>query len=244
MHYQPIVSLADGDIVAFEALPRWEHPERGMVPPNIFVPIAEETGLVVPIGYWTLEQACRQMTEWAPLLPAGRPISIHVNLSGRQFRQLDLANQVRSILERTDLDPKRLGLEITESVVMENAAVAAETLEQLRSVGVQLQIDDFGTGYSSLSYLHRFPIDTLKIDRSFIRQMLSDKRNAEIVRSIVALAHELGMQVIAEGVETTEQLARLRELGCERAQGYFFCEAVPPDSPSLFSSNALVSHTV
>ncbi len=244
VHYQPIVSLADGDIVAFEALLRWEHPERGMVPPNIFVPIAEETGLVVPIGYWTLEQACRQMTEWAPLLPTDRPISIHVNLSGRQFRQLDLANQVRSILERTDLDPKRLGLEITESVVMENAAVAAETLEQLRSVGVQLQIDDFGTGYSSLSYLHRFPIDTLKIDRSFIRQMLSDKRNAEIVRSIVALAHELGMQVIAEGVETTEQLTRLRELGCERAQGYFFCEAVPPDSPSLFSSNAMVSHPV
>lgn len=215
-----------------------------MVSPNIFVPIAEETGMVVPIGYWTLEQACRQMTEWAPLLPADRTVSMHVNLSGRQFRQPDLVDEVRAVLDRTGLEPSRLGLEITESVVMENAAAAAEMLEQLRAIGVQLQIDDFGTGYSSLDYLHRFPIDTLKIDRSFIRQMLSDKRNAEIVRSIVALAHELGMQVIAEGVETSEHVTKLRALGCERAQGYFFCEAVPPDSPSLFSSHTRVSHPV
>lgn len=244
LHYQPIVTLDDGSIVAFEALLRWEHPERGMVSPNIFVPIAEETGMVVPIGYWTLEQACRQMTEWAPLLPADRTVSMHVNLSGRQFRQPDLVDEVRAVLDRTGLEPNRLGLEITESVIMENAAAAAEMLEQLRSIGVQLQIDDFGTGYSSLDYLHRFPIDTLKIDRSFIRQMLSDKRNAEIVRSIVALAHELGMQVIAEGVETSEHVTKLRALGCERAQGYFFCEAVPPDSPSLFSSHTRVSHPV
>ena len=200
--------------------------------------------MVVPIGYWTLEQACRQMTEWAPLLPTDRTVSMHVNLSGRQFRQPDLVDEVRAVLDRTGLEPSRLGLEITESVVMENAAAAAEMLEQLRSIGVQLQIDDFGTGYSSLSYLHRFPIDTLKIDRSFIQQMLSDKRNAEIVRSIVALAHELGMQVIAEGVETSEHLTKLRALGCERAQGYFFCEAVPPDSPRLFSSHTPVSHPV
>ena len=244
VHYQPIVSLDDGGIVAFEALLRWEHPERGMVSPDIFVPIAEETGVVVPIGYWTLEQACRQMTEWAPFLPSDRPISMHVNLSGREFRHPDLVDKIRSILDRTGLDPNQLGLEIIESVVMENAASAAERLEQLRSLGVQLQIDDFGTGYSSLSYLHRFPIDTLKIDRSFIRQMLNDQRNAEIVRSIVALAHELGMQVIAEGVETTEHIAKLRELGCEQAQGHFFCEAMPPDSPRLFSSNMLVSHPV
>ncbi len=241
LYYQPIVSLDDGSIVAFEALLRWEHPERGMISPSIFVPIAEETGMVVPIGYWTLETACRQMTEWEALLPTDRTVSMHVNLSGRQFRQPDLVDQVRAVLNRTGLEPNRLGLEISESVVMENAAAAAEMLEQLRSIGVQLQIDDFGTGYSSLSYLHRFPIDTLKIDRSFIRQMLSDKRNAEIVRSIVALAHELGMQVIAEGVETPEHLAKLRALGCERAQGHFFCEAVPPDSPGLFPSDTPVS---
>ena len=244
VYYQPIVSISDGSIVAFEALVRWRHPERGMVPPGIFVPIAEETALVLPIGDWILETACRQMKEWLPNLPADRLVSMHVNLSGRQFRHPDLVENVRATLDRVGLEPNRLGLEITESVVMDNAASAAEMLEQLRSVGVQLQIDDFGTGYSSLSYLHRFPIDTLKIDRSFIRDMLSDPKNVEIVRSIAALAHELGMQVIAEGVETGDQLAKLRELGCERAQGHFFCEAVPPDSPSLFPVDDMASHIV
>jgi EAL domain-containing protein (putative c-di-GMP-specific phosphodiesterase class I) len=215
-----------------------------MISPDIFVPIAEETGIVVPIGYWILETACRQMKEWLPMLPADRFVSMHVNLSGLQFRQLDLVDQVRSTLDRVGLEPNRLGLEITESVVMENAASSAEMLEQLRSIGVQLQIDDFGTGYSSLSYLHRFPIDTLKIDRSFVRTMLEDEKNVEIVRSIVTLAHELGMKVIAEGVETTEHLAKLRELGCERAQGHFFCKAVPPDSPNLFATDSLASHPV
>ena len=242
VYYQPIVSISDGSIVAFEALVRWRHPERGMIPPVIFVPIAEETGLVIPIGDWILETACHQMKKWLPNLPADRLVSMHVNLSGRQFRHPDLVENVRATLDRVGLEPNRLGLEITESVVMDNAASAAEMLEQLRSVGVQLQIDDFGTGYSSLSYLHRFPIDTLKIDRSFIRDMLSDPKNVEIVRSIAALAHELGMQVIAEGVETGDQLAKLRELGCERAQGHFFCEAVPPDSPSLFPVDDIVSH--
>jgi diguanylate cyclase (GGDEF)-like protein/PAS domain S-box-containing protein len=244
VYYQPILALSDGSIVAFEALVRWEHPERGMISPDIFVPIAEETGIVVPIGYWILETACRQMKEWLPMLPADRFVSMHVNLSGLQFRQLDLVDQVRSTLDRVGLEPNRLGLEITESVVMENAASSAEMLEQLRSIGVQLQIDDFGTGYSSLSYLHRFPIDTLKIDRSFVRTMLEDEKNVEIVRSIVTLAHELGMKVIAEGVETTEHLAKLRELGCERAQGHFFCKAVPPDSPNLFATDSLASHPV
>ena len=242
VYYQPIISISDGSVVAFEALVRWSHPERGMVPPSIFVPIAEETGLVLPIGDWILETACRQMKEWLPNLPADRLVSVHVNLSGRQFRHPDLVENVRATLERVGLEPRRLGLEITESVVMDNAASAAERLEQLRSVGVQLQIDDFGTGYSSLSYLHRFPIDTLKIDRSFIRDMLSDRKNIEIVRSITALAHELGMRVIAEGVETADQLAQLRKLGCERAQGHFFCEAVPPNSPSLFPMDDMASH--
>ena len=242
VYYQPIISISDGSVVAFEALVRWSHPERGMVPPSIFVPIAEETGLVLPIGDWILETACRQMKEWLPNLPADRLVSMHVNLSGRQFRHPDLVENVRATLERVGLEPSRLGLEITESVVMDNAASAAERLEQLRSVGVQLQIDDFGTGYSSLSYLHRFPIDTLKIDRSFIRDMLIDRKNIEIVRSITALAHELGMRVIAEGVETADQLAQLRKLGCERAQGHFFCEAVPPNSPSLFPMDDMASH--
>jgi len=213
-----------------------------MVPPSVFVPIAEETGLVLPIGDWILETACRQMKEWLPNLPTDRLVSMHVNLTGRQFRHPDLVENVRATLDLVGLEPSRLGLEITESVVMDNAASAAETLEQLRSVGIQLQIDDFGTGYSSLSYLHRFPIDTLKIDRSFIHDMLSAQKNIEIVRSITALAHELGMRVIAEGVETAAQLAKLRELGCERAQGHFFCEAVPPNSPSLFPVDDPASH--
>jgi diguanylate cyclase (GGDEF)-like protein/PAS domain S-box-containing protein len=241
VHYQPIVSLDDGGIVAFEALVRWEHPERGLIMPDVFMPIAEETGLVVPIGQWVLEEACRQMQEWLPSLPSDRLVCMQVNLSGRQFRQRDLVDRVRATLERTGLDPHRLGLEIGESAVMDNAAAAADMLEHLRSLNVRLQIDDFGTGYSSLSYLHRFPIDMLKIDRSFVRTMGGDGTSMEIVRSFITLAHELGMEVIAEGVETADEVTRLRELGCQHAQGFYFCKAVPPDSTKLFQADGLVS---
>jgi diguanylate cyclase (GGDEF)-like protein/PAS domain S-box-containing protein len=226
VHYQPIVSLKSGRINGFEALVRWQHPDRGLVSPIEFIPVAEETGLIVAIGLWVLREACRQMHEWQVQFPANPPLTISVNISGKQFLQPDLSEQIKQILQETNLDPRSLKLEITESAIVENAESAAIMLSQLRSVGIQLYMDDFGTGYSSLSYLHRFPMDTLKIDRSFVNRMGVDGENLEIVRAIVTLAHNLGMNVTAEGVETTEQLALLKALKCEYGQGYFFSKPV------------------
>ncbi|MFQ5857718.1 MAG: EAL domain-containing protein [Anaerolineae bacterium] len=228
IHYQPIVSLADGRIAGFEALLRWQHPERGLVSPGEFISVAEETGLIVPIDRWVLREACRQVRAWQTQFRTDPPLSISVNLSSKQFAQPDLVEQVEQILQETGLDARSLRLEITESVIMGNIESAAAMLSQLRALGVQVQMDDFGTGYSSLSYLHQFPIDAIKIDRSFISRMDVDGDNSEIVQTIVALAHDLGMDVIAEGVETGEQLAHLRALACEYGQGYYF--AKPLDS--------------
>lgn len=222
LHYQPVVSLDTGRMTGFEALIRWQHPERGLISPAEFIPVAEETGLIVPIGWWVLSEACRQMHTWQMQSLTAAPLTISVNLSSKQFTQPNLAEQIHQILQSTGLEAKSLRLEITESAVMENAESAIATLLQLKELGVQLYIDDFGTGYSSLSYLHRFPIDTLKIDRSFVSRMNGDGENLEIVRTIVELAHNLGLDVIAEGVETAEQLAQLRTLQCEYAQGYLF----------------------
>ncbi|HYP54495.1 MAG TPA: EAL domain-containing protein [Pyrinomonadaceae bacterium] len=222
IQYQPIVSLDNFNLRGFEALVRWQHPERGLVSPLDFIPIAEDTGQIVAIGHWTLREACRQMRRWQKQFPSDLPLSISVNLSSRQFTQPDLLEQIRKVLEETKLPARCLKLEITESVVMENIEKATAMLRELRDLGVQLSIDDFGTGYSSLSYLHRFPIDTLKIDRSFVMRMVDNSENIEIVRTIVMLAQILGMDVVAEGVETKEQLALLRKLGCENGQGYFF----------------------
>jgi diguanylate cyclase (GGDEF)-like protein/PAS domain S-box-containing protein len=226
IQYQPLVSLDNFALRGFEALVRWQHPERGLISPMDFIPVAEDTGQILAIGQWALHEACRQMRRWQKRYPSDPALSISVNLSGRQFAQPDLIEQVRSILADTKLDPRSLKLEITESVVMDNIEQATEMLRQLRALGVQLSIDDFGTGYSSLSYLHRFPIDTLKIDRSFVMQMVDNNENIEIVRTIVMLAQNLGMDVVAEGVETKEQLALLRKLGCENGQGYFFSRPV------------------
>jgi diguanylate cyclase (GGDEF)-like protein/PAS domain S-box-containing protein len=226
VQYQPIVSLDNFSLRGFEALVRWQHPERGLISPMDFIPVAEDTGQILALGQWALHEACRQMRRWQKRYPSDPPLSISVNLSGRQFAQPNLIEQVRHILEDTKLDPRSLKLEITESVVMDNIDTATEMLRQLRALGVQLSIDDFGTGYSSLSYLHRFPIDTLKIDRSFVSQMVDNNENIEIVRTIVMLAQNLGMDVVAEGVETKEQLALLRKLGCENGQGYFFSRPV------------------
>jgi diguanylate cyclase (GGDEF)-like protein/PAS domain S-box-containing protein len=226
IQYQPLVALDDFRLQGFEALVRWQHPERGLISPMDFIPVAEDTGQILAIGQWALHEACRQMRRWQKRYPSDPPLSISVNLSGRQFTQPNLIEMVSDILADTKLDPRSLKLEITESVVMENIDTATEMLRQLRALGVQLSIDDFGTGYSSLSYLHRFPIDTLKIDRSFVTQMVDNNENIEIVRTIVMLAQNLGMDVVAEGVETKEQLALLRKLGCENGQGYFFSRPV------------------
>ena len=226
VQYQPIVSLETSHLRGFEALVRWKHPERGLISPIDFIPVAEETGLIVQIGDFVLREACQQMQRWHTIFPSDPPMFISVNLSGKQFAQPDLTSEVATILSETGLNPRTLKLEITESVVMDNIETATEMLKQLRSLGVQLSIDDFGTGYSSLSYLHRFPIDTLKIDRSFVTQMSDNNENMEIVRTVVMLAQNLGMDVVAEGVETTEQLSLLQRLGCEFGQGYFFSKPV------------------
>ncbi len=226
VHYQPIVTLETGRLRGFEALVRWQHPEQGLVSPAKFIPIAEETGLIVPIGSWVLHEACRQIREWRDRYPDCFPLQMSVNLSGKQFLQPDLIGQIREILDETHLDPSHLKLEITESVVMDNVEVAIEMLRQIRRLGIDLSIDDFGTGYSSLSYLHRFPLNTLKIDRSFVSRMHENNENREIVGTIIMLAKNLGMDVIAEGVETKDQMLRLWEMGGKYGQGYYFSRPV------------------
>ena len=230
IQYQPIMSLTNNRLTGFEALVRWQHPERGLVAPSEFISVAEETGFIVPIGRWVLFEACRQMQQWREVHALKAPLSISVNLSGKQFMHSNLLEQIVQVLKETRLDPLALKLEITESIVMENIEAATGMLEQLRALGVELSIDDFGTGYSSLSYLHRLPIDALKIDRSFVMQMEENNENKEIVRTIIMLAQNLGKGVIAEGVETAEQVALLRELRCQGAQGYFFARPLNADA--------------
>jgi diguanylate cyclase (GGDEF)-like protein len=220
--YQPIVSLQNRTLIGFEALARWHHPEFGLVPPKDFIPVAEETGLILSIGQTVLRSACRQAREWQEMYPTSPPLFVSVNLSVKQFNEPGLVENIAELLEESHLPPRSLKLEITESVFSDNIEAAVKLLTQLRNLGVQLSIDDFGTGYSSLSYLQRFPIDTLKIDRSFVTQMMENEENLAIVRTIVALAQNLGMDVVAEGVETEDQLRLLRKLECENGQGYLF----------------------
>ncbi|WP_216351201.1 bifunctional diguanylate cyclase/phosphodiesterase [Leptolyngbya sp. 'hensonii'] len=227
LRYQPIVSLGTGALLGFEALIRWQHPEQGFLSPDKFIPVAEETGLIIPIGFWVLREACRQMRIWQKTLKPNPPLVVSVNLSSKQIAHPNFVDSVRAILQETGLEGKFLKLEITESVILENADAAIDILQQIQSLGIQTAIDDFGTGYSSLSYLHRLPIDTLKIDRSFINRVDSDGDKLELVRTIVTLAWNLGMDVVAEGVETNMQLAQLKALKCEFAQGYLF--SVPLD---------------
>jgi EAL domain-containing protein (putative c-di-GMP-specific phosphodiesterase class I) len=238
IHYQPIVLLETGAISGFEALIRWQHPERGFISPADFIPVAEETGLIIPIGRWVLQEACRQIRLWQNRFPAFARLSISVNLSGKQFSQSDLIEQIKQALHETNLNPNSLKLEITESVVMENIEAATNMLNQLRALGVDSSIDDFGTGYSSLSYIHRFPSSTLKIDRAFVNRMTDHSDNLEIVRTIVMLARNLGMNVIAEGTETEEQVAQLRTLGCEYAQGFFFSKPISAAAVAELLANA------
>jgi EAL domain-containing protein (putative c-di-GMP-specific phosphodiesterase class I) len=225
LHYQPKVDIPSGRVTGMEALVRWKRPETGMVPPAEFIPLAEETGLIVTIGEWVLKAAC----EYTHLShPGGTPpLRVAVNLSARQFTQASLVSDVARILDVTGLGPEALELEITESMVMGNPEQAIQTLRQLKSMGIALAIDDFGTGYSSLGYLKRFPLDHIKIDRSFIKDIPEDNDDATITRTIIAMAHNLRLKVIAEGVETKAQLDFLREHGCDEIQGYYFSRPLP-----------------
>jgi diguanylate cyclase (GGDEF)-like protein len=230
IHYQPKVELKTGRIVGFEALVRWHHPTRGLVYPDHFISIAEETGLISPIGRWVLERACRQAKGWHETHPDLPPLTLAVNLSPRQFRRPDLVEDVEEVLRETGLDPGALELEITEGVAMEDAPSTLITLYKLKGLGAKLSIDDFGTGYSSLSYLKRFPVDYLKLDRSIVEGLDQDPRNNAVASAVIVLAHSLGQRVIAEGVETEEQLGRLRLLECDIAQGYLFADPVPNEA--------------
>lgn len=239
VHYQPIVSLETRRVVGFEALVRWRHPERGFVPPDEFIPLAEEVGLVAEIDRWVLREACRQMVVWQELSPSNRSLILSANLSSKELTQPGVVGEIKRVLEETGFDARSLRLEITESAVMENAEASAVMLSELRDIGVRISIDDFGTGYSSLSYLHRFPVTTLKIDRSFINLMNEDSESFEIIRTIMTLANNLGMDTVAEGVETERQAAQLRLLRCEYGQGYLFSKPLnSEDATDLLARSA------
>ncbi len=237
LYYQPIVSLTTGWLNGFEALIRWQHPQKGLISPADFIPLAEETGLIVPIGKWVLRSACHQLCQWQKQFPCNPPLSISVNISAKQFSQPNLCDQISQVLQETGLDGTSLKLELTESILMENAESTVAILQQIKAMKVQLYMDDFGTGYSSLSYLHRFPIERLKIDRSFINRMDLDSEPSAIVRTIISLAHELQMNVTAEGIEKVEQLQKLKKLGCEYGQGYYFSEPVDAATAETFLFN-------
>jgi len=237
MNYQPIVSLDRGRIVGFEGLVRWQHPERGIVTPANFISIAEETGLIVPLGWWVLRESCQQTRLWQEQFPSEPPLWISVNMSGKLFLKSDMVDHLLGILEETGLEPRSLRLEVTENVVMDHADLAIRNLMELRALGIQLSIDDFGTGYSSLSYLQRFHYDELKIDRSFVSQLSSPGESRAIVETILNLANSLGIGVVAEGIETADQVDRLRQMKCPHGQGYWFSRPLaPPAAEELIAS--------
>ena len=234
LHYQPLFSLKTGTITELEALVRWDHPERGRIDTAEFISVAEETGLIFPLGHWVLQESCRQLKQWQTEIPQAGELCMAVNVSCRQFARLDTLENVQRALRETALDAKYLKLEITETSVMNNVLAAIAELKGLREIGVQFYLDDFGTGYSSLGYLHQMPIQALKIDRSFINAFKTDQMGVLIVQAIIALAHSLKMQVIAEGVETVEQLEKLNEFGCDVAQGYYFAKPLSPEEVAKF----------
>ena len=242
VYYQPEVEIESGRLVGMEALVRWKHPVRGLVPPSEFISVAEETGLIVPIGRWVLFEACRQAKEWQETYHFDIPLMIAVNISGKHFMQASLFAEVSEMLAKTGIDPAHLILEITESVAMEGAESTIEILTKLKALGLKLAIDDFGTGFSSLAYLKRFPVDLLKIDKSFVDGVALHEADRAIVEAVIALGHALGLKVIAEGVETFEQLAQLRKLGSEIGQGYYFSAPLSDDTllgmPSLLKNRS------
>jgi EAL domain-containing protein (putative c-di-GMP-specific phosphodiesterase class I) len=236
LHYQPLASASDGTINGVEALLRWDHHEKGLILPGEFISLAEETGIILPLGEWVLRTACTQAVAWQR---AGlRNLRMAVNISARQFRQPDLADVVSRILADTGLDPRLLDLEITESVAMKNAAVTTAVLKRLAEMGIRISIDDFGTGYSSLTYFKHFPVHAVKIDRSFVRDLSTDQSDAVIAATIINMAHTLGLNVVAEGVESRHQLGFLRERGCDEYQGYLLARPMPAQQVELFLQNA------
>ena len=227
MCYQPRIDIATHRLSGVEALIRWRSPEKGIVSPNDFIPVAESTGLIVPLGTWVLEEACRQIVKWRD--HDFSPLTVAVNLSAVQFKNANFASDVQSVIERFGIDPRHLELEITESMVMDRVDEVTTLLGQFKELGVQLAIDDFGTGYSSLAYLKRFPVDKLKIDQSFVRDVIVDAEDAAIVKTIIGLSKNLGLECVAEGIESEEQFKRLRDLGCDEAQGHYFSKPMPAD---------------
>ena len=242
VHYQPIIDLSDGKIAGFEALVRWQHPQYGMISPQSFIPIAEETGLIIPIDRWVLQQACHQLRLWHQEKLTDYPLFISVNLSARQFAQLDLIDQIDQILTETQLNPQCLKLEITESAIMDNVNFAAVILQKLRERSIGLSIDDFGTGYSSLSYMHSFPVSSLKIDRSFVQRLDGNPENLGLIPAIISIAKTMGMSAIAEGIETTQQLNQLKTLGCDFGQGYLFSKPVEAQRATELIASVNLSH--
>ncbi|MDH3255613.1 MAG: GGDEF domain-containing phosphodiesterase, partial [Acidobacteriota bacterium] len=224
VNYQPKIGAESNEMIGAEALTYWNHPGLGQVSPVKFIPLAEETGLIIPLGEWVLETACRQLKRWRD---AGRVLTMAVNISAIQFRERNFVNMVGKTIREAGIEPATLELEVTESVAMHEVEKTLERMNELRDLGVQIAIDDFGTGYSSLAYLRRFPIHTLKIDKSFVLKTPQEKEDQAIVKAVIALAHYLGLQVVAEGVETAEQVSYLREEGCEILQGFFFSRPVP-----------------
>ena len=229
LHYQPIVGLRDGSIVALEALLRWRHPEYGLTSPTSFIPVAEESQLIVPVGRWVVEEACNKVAEWQSMRPDAAPVRVAVNLSGRQIGDPELLPTVSAAVEASGIDPATLSFELTESVLFEESGVSERVMRSLRAVGVRLVLDDFGSGFSSLGYLKRFPLDGIKLDRSFIENVADGLTDAQIVKAVVEMARALGLEIVAEGVETADQLAAVRSLGCHQAQGFYFMPPLPAD---------------
>jgi len=227
VHYQPLVHFGRSEVIGFESLVRWEHPQRGLVPPDEFLPIAEETGLIVPIGTWVIQEACAQAAQWAAESDGAKPLTVGVNVSARQLLHPDFVGVVQGAIASAQLDPSLLVLEVTESALVEHHNEAVAVLQELASCGVRVGIDDFGTGQSSLGYLKRLPIDTLKIDQSIVEGLGKDPEDAAVVAAVVSLGHALGLTVTAEGIETTLQLQELRSLGCDLGQGYYFARQQP-----------------
>jgi predicted signal transduction protein with EAL and GGDEF domain len=242
VHYQPVVQLGCGTTVGFEALVRWSHPERGVLAPGEFLALAEETGLVVPLGALVLERACHQLAAWRDAGGPAGGLSMSVNLAARQLLAPDLATVVEGVVRHSGIDPARLCLEITESALLADTELSARALARLKALGVRIGVDDFGTGFSSLTYLKRFPVDVLKIDRSFVSGLCHDPQDRAIVAAVIDLAHAFGLTTVAEGVETADQLARLTALGCEQGQGYLWSRPLPPDIAGSWITQAPPHH--